>query len=148
MSKQPSFGRKMNLNFTAEHTQSDKNFLRNREILQANPPINVRSKNWVRQFDRMAMQNKKKSTRKGSFIENQGIKEQAFITLEFMWSLLGVHPTQVESFIDECLWRQKHGKTAKYCFVTFAYMSMVCCRKKFFMGPHIFFWDLTFEQGF
>ena len=42
MSKQPSFGRKMNLNFIAEHPvdpASAKTFLRNRGILQANLPI-------------------------------------------------------------------------------------------------------------
>ena len=42
MSKQPSFGRKMNLNFIAEHTvdpESGKTFLGNRGILRANLPM-------------------------------------------------------------------------------------------------------------
>ena len=39
MSNHPSFGRKMNLKFIAEHTVDRKTFFINRKILQVNPPI-------------------------------------------------------------------------------------------------------------
>ena len=65
----------------------------------------------------------------------------------FSVHVLLVHSTRIESYIDECLWRQKHGKTAEDSFdnIFLPYMPMVCCRIKFFMfhgtthlflGPH------------
>ena len=81
--------------------------------------IKVRTKDWEREFGRMAIPktNKKKIlTRTGSFLENQGIEGQNFITLVFKWSLLGVHFFQITSYVDEFMRRQKHGRTAKNCF--------------------------------
>ena len=104
----------------------------------------VRNKDWKRQFDRMAMPKtkmKKILTRKASFLENQDIKNQDFITLVFMWSLLGVRFSLIQSYIDVFMCIQKHGKTAKGCFDT-TLLLHICQRyavEKNFMGSHTFF---------
>ena len=114
----------MNLNFVAEHTadpESGKTFLRNWGILQANRPIcntyggHELSKVKIGRGDATARRYSKQkiSTRKG---KNKGIKEQDFIILVFLWSLLGVHSAQIESYVDEFMGREKHGKTENDCF--------------------------------
>ena len=116
MSIQSSFGRKMNLNFTAEHTadtESAKTFKIGefcKQIYQFAIHVvkKCQSIDWEKRFDRMASPKTKKeknSIRQRSF-ENQGIKEQDFITLVFIWSLLGG-----AFFSDEILRRRTYGET-------------------------------------
>ena len=68
---------------------------------------NARNKDWEMRFDRMAM-SKTKTRKFGQ--ENQGIKEQDFITLVLMCCLLGVHSSEIKTYVDEFMWRQKQGR--------------------------------------
>ena len=105
----------MNLNFIAEHTAD-------RESINSSPKI----EEFRKQTFQFAIHVKKigrgdwivgvPSKQKESFLENQGIKEQYFITLVFKWSLLGLHSPLIKSYIDASMGRQKHGKTANDCF--------------------------------